>query len=113
MIDQQSARAFVQQHGTALQKQRLEALLDGRLPQEMTPSLEAARNEDGGFAFDLHAGRPSALHTTAQALHWLFDLDLIDHHVSQAALRFLLDRQTPRGIWREHPDLQRFTPPAW
>jgi hypothetical protein len=113
MIDLKRAGTFIQTHGTSVDRARLEALLENRFPQNVPAVLRAAQNSDGGFAFDLHAGRPSAFTTTAQSLRWLHDLRLLDSAEGCAAVRFIVDRQTLRGIWREQPSLQPFDPPPW
>jgi hypothetical protein len=113
MIDTQRARAFVQTHGDDVQKQRLAALLNNTRPDAVPAVLRALQNEDGGFSLLLQPERPSALSSTAYALVWLRDLELINSDEGQRALRFIEQRQTARGIWRESPDLQRFNPPLW
>jgi hypothetical protein len=113
MIDVERARAFVQTHGDDVQKMRLAALLDGKRPDVVPPSLGTLQNEDGGFPLSLHPERPSALSSTAYALAWLSDLQLINTNTTQRALHFIEQRQTTRGIWRESADLQRFNPPLW
>jgi len=113
MIDNERARAFVQTHGDDVQKLRLAALLDNKRPDAVPASLVALQNEDGGFALLLQPKRPSALSSTAYALAALHDLRLVNNDEGQRALRFIEQRQTARGIWRESADLQRFNPPPW
>ena len=113
MIDTQRARAFVQTHGDEIQQLRLAALLDNTRPDAVPAALTALQNDDGGFSLLLQPDRPSALSSTAYALAWLRDLQLINSDEGQRALRFIEQRQTARGIWRESPDLQRFNPPLW
>jgi hypothetical protein len=113
MIDKERARTFVQTHGDDVQSLRLAALLDNKRPDVVPPSLAALQNEDGGFALLLQPERPSTLSSTANALAWLRDLQLINSDAGQRALRFIEQRQTSRGIWRESAALQRFNPPPW
>ena len=116
-IDIAQARTFVETRGTPLEQARLLGLLDPQRLQAAAPpavaEFLALQNGDGGFPFDLVAGRPSALSTTAYALSWLHDLRLRDGAEAQRAIEFLAERQTPRGIWREQPELQAFNPPLW
>jgi hypothetical protein len=116
-IDIARARAFVEARGTPLEQARLLGLLDPqRLSTAPPPAVAeflALQNQDGGFPFDLVAGRPSALSTTAYALYWLHDLRLHEGAEAQRAIEFLADRQLPRGIWRERAELQAFNPPLW
>jgi hypothetical protein len=113
MIDTERARAFVQTQGDEIQRLRLSALLDNKRPDAVPPALAALQNEDGGFALQLQPNRPSTLSSTAYALAWLRDLQLINSDAGQRALQFIEQQQTARGIWRESPDLQRFNPPPW
>lgn len=113
MIDTERARTFVQTHGDELAHLRLSALLNRKRPQTVPPSLAALQNSDGGFAFALTGGRPSALGSTASALAWLRDLQLTSSDEAQRALHFIEQRQSTRGIWRESADLQQFSPPPW
>jgi squalene cyclase len=112
-IDIERARAFVETNGTAIERVRLRALLDDDMPDTMPDELRALQNSDGGFAVGLVAGRPSALSPTANVLAWLRDLDLIDTDETQRALTYIVDRQTPRGIWRENPEVMQFDPSPW
>lgn len=112
-IDLERARTFVETHGSALEEARLHSLLDGVTPDEMPEALSSAQNDDGGFAFDLVATRPSSLVTTAHVLSWLRDLRLNESPKAQQAIDFIVSRQTPRGIWREHRELQQYNPPLW
>jgi hypothetical protein len=112
-IDIERARGFVETNGSVIERARLRALLDDDVPEEMPDELRILQNSDGGFPVGLVAGRPSALSSTATVLFWLRDLDLVDSDEAQRALKFIVDRQTPRGIWREGPDVMQFDPPPW
>ena len=113
MIDPVSARTFVEANGTPVDRLRLRALLDGVRPQSTPSELQALQNEDGGVALFMNAGLPSALSPTAYALAWLRELGLDRGVEARRALRFLAERQSNRGIWRERPELQAYDPPPW
>lgn len=112
-IDLARARAFAEAQGSALDRARLDALLGGDGPPAVPDELRALQNDDGGFALGQIPGQPSALSPTAYALTWLRDLQLADSPEARRALEFIEERQTARGIWRESPALQRFSPPPW
>lgn len=112
-VDIARARAFVEANGSALDRARLYALMDGVVPAAMPDELRALQNDDGGFALGQIAGRPSALSSTAYVLSWLRDLQLTDSSEAQRAVRYIESQQTKRGIWRERPEIQRYQPPPW
>lgn len=112
-IDITGARTFVDKNGTALDRARLAALLDGVVPPSVPEPIQTLQNPDGGYPVGLVAGRPSALSPTALALTWLRDLQLIESPEAQRALAFITARQAPRGIWREQPEVLQFDPPLW
>ncbi len=110
-IDQ--ARAWIEQHGTALDRLRLTTLLGASAPEAVPDDIRALQNADGGFPVGLVAGRPSALSPTVYVLSWLRDLRLTDSDAARRAIAFIINRQTQRGIWRESREVQRFDPPPW
>ena len=112
-IDIARAHAFVAAHGTDLDRARAAALLEGVVPETVPDAIATLQNTDGGFPVGLVAGRTSALSPTAQALTWLRDLKLVDTEVGQRALQFIEERQLPRGIWREQPEVMQWNPPPW
>ena len=112
-IDIARARAFVDATGTAVDRARATALVDGAAPLETPAELRALQNADGGFPVGLVAGRPSALSPTCYILAWLRDLKLQESPEGQRALAFVAERQLPRGIWRERPDVMQYDPPPW
>ncbi len=107
-MDLQRARAFVEAHGTPIERARLVSLLDGRAPESVPPELALLQNPDGGFPYDLRTGQPSTLHHTALVLGWLGDLRQSESKTAGGAYAFILSREAARGIWRESPDLRRF-----
>lgn len=112
-FNRELAHSLLEQHGSPLERARLLALTEGRLPAEAPPELAALQNPDGGFPFDLQSGRPSTLHHTALALQWLQELGLAGDPVAHGGTTFLLSRQTRRGIWRESPGLLEHGAPLW
>ncbi len=112
-IDIKRARVFVETNGTTIDRARLLTLLDTNAPDTVPDELRSLQNTDGGFPVGLVAGRPSALSPTANVLSSLHDLNVVDTDEAQRALTFIVDRQTPRGIWREGPEVMQFDPPPW
>ena len=112
-VDIARARSFIKASGSAIERARLHALVDGVTPPAMPDELRALQNDDGGFALGQIAGRPSALSPTAYVLSWLRDLGLTASPEARRALRYIETRQTRRGIWRESAELQRYQPPPW
>lgn len=106
-------RAFVQEHGSLLERARLAALLDGVRPTSVPPELHALQNPDGGFPYQLQAGKPSTLNHTTLVLEWLADFGLGNDPVAGGARAFLRARQTYGGIWREDRVLQHEDLPLW
>ncbi|GAC1359725.1 MAG: hypothetical protein NVSMB42_19140 [Herpetosiphon sp.] len=111
-MDLQAAITFVATRGTALDKERLAGITERQRQQGLPAALEAARNQDGGWALGLVAGQPSALHTTVLALEALIDIGAA-REVVQPGLTFLQGRHQPRGVWREVQELKAFSLPPW
>lgn len=111
-LDLDQARAFVEAHGSTLERARLHGLL-GDAPAELPAELRALQNDDGGFAIGQITGQPSALSPTAYVLSWLRDLQLSESPEAQRGLAYIQSRQTKRGIWRESPNVQAYSPPPW
>src|SRR3954447_10657918 len=112
-IDIRQGQAFVQAHGTPLERARLAALLKEARPTVVPPELQVLQNDDGGFPYQLESGRPSTLHHTALALEWLDDFGLGDDPVTGGARAFIRAHQTPGGIWRENRILHADELPLW
>ncbi len=109
----EQASTFVATHGDELQQARLHVLHTKRAALTLPQQLAATQNADGGWAYDLVAGRPSSLHTTAAVLQTLEDLGLLAEPAARHALAWMAAQQSKRGIWRESPALQAFEPPLW
>lgn len=112
-IDLARARTFVETNGSALDRARLYALMDGSAPSAVPAELRALQNDDGGFAIGQTPGQPSALSPTAYMLAWLRDLQLVESAEAQRALQYIQEHQTRRGIWRESQIVQQYNPPPW
>lgn len=112
-IDIKKGRAFVQEHGSPIERARLATLLDEARLTTVPPELQLLQNPDGGFPYQLEAGQPSALNHTTLALEWLADLGLDDDPVAGGARAFLRARQAYGGIWREDRALQHEDLPLW
>ena len=107
------ARTFVETHGTPIERARLLAVLEGITPRDVPPELAALQNPDGGFPYDLRTGQPSTLNHTATVLQWLTELGQGESPTAKGAYAFVLSRQTPRGIWREGPEIRALPIPLW
>lgn len=106
------AVAFIQENGDELERARLAGLLGRERPEAKVVRVLAARqNDDGGFPYQMIAGRPSAVSATATALQWLQDLRLRDAPQTERAAAFLLITQRPGGTWEESPALIKYDPP--
>ena len=110
-LDFAQARQFVAAHGTTIERARL-AVLVGE-PTAAPSAFLALQRSDGAFPYDWTAGAPPSLNHTATALHRLRDLGLGDSPPTRAAVTFLVNAQSKRGIWRESKELLRFALPAW
>ena len=107
------AQTFIELHGTATERARMEALRGSGTDTVMPPELAALQNPDGGFPYGFQAGEPSTLHHTCQVVDWLEDLGQTTSQSAIAAYAFLRSRQTLGGIWREDPALRRDDLPLW
>jgi len=112
-IQIERARTFVEANGTAIDRARLQALLERHALTSVPEPLAVLQQADGGFPSELVAGRPSSLITTATVLRWLHDLRQSESELASRAIQFIESRQTPRGIWRENPVLQSYDPQPW
>jgi squalene cyclase len=112
-IDQARARAFVEANGTAVDRARAAALVERVAAPAVPEEIRALQTAEGGFPVGLVAGRPAALSPTCLVLAWLRDLGQADSPEARRALAFVVERQLPRGIWREQPAVMQFDPPLW
>lgn len=105
------AIAFVQAHGSAVDRGRLAAILDGTPPSAAVLAALAARQRpDGGFAGRLPI---STIGATAYALQWCDDLRLRSGMLVDAACRFLVEHRRPDGGWDEVDAVRGLDPPEW
>jgi hypothetical protein len=106
------AIAYVQDHGSVIERARLAAILQDELPSK-TALRELARlqNPDGGFAY--WVPQASNLCDTAYVLQWFDDLKVHKGPVVERACRFILDRQQKDGGWDEVAAVVNHDPPEW
>jgi len=119
------AIAYVERHGSELERWRLRGILGNRHPDpRVIRALLSKQNEDGGFPYDLIPGRPSSVHHTLTALAWLRDLQFLGPPSLPAAgsvrdvegaveriVAYLFTTQRPEGSWDENPAVVKFDPP--
>lgn len=107
-----SAVAFIRDAGDELERGRLAGILGREQPEPKVIRVLATRqNEDGGFPYQMIAGRPSAVAATAAALQWLHDLRHAASSQVERAVAYLLTVQRPDGTWEESPSLVKYDPP--
>lgn len=119
------AIAYVERHGSELERWRLMGILGNRHPEpRLIRALLSKQNEDGGFPYDLIPGRPSSVHFTLIILGWLRDLGLVGtsplpipgtppdiERVKERIATYFFTIQRPDGSWDENPALIKFDPP--
>lgn len=106
------AVAFIRDGGDELERGRLAGILGREQPDPKAIRVLATRqNEDGGFPYQMIAGRPSAVAATAAALGWLHDLRHSASSQVERAAAYLLTVQRPDGTWEESPALVKYDPP--
>jgi hypothetical protein len=108
--DLDRAAAYVREHGDALARGRLEALLGGAADGEAAQLVAAGQNEDGGWPADWSNG-VSSLDATCYRLDHAVDLgDAVAGPVGRA-LDFLAARRGDDGFWEEDASLAEAAPP--
>jgi hypothetical protein len=97
------ARAFVDAHGSPLDRLRLAAALGLRPPAEARAALEALQREDGSFPPP--AERPAAgpLAATLAGIEALLALGLRRGAALERAVTFVAARQAQDGSWSDAP----------
>lgn len=119
------AIAYVERHGSELERWRLRGILGDRHPDpRVIRVILSKQNEDGGFPYDLIPGRPSSVHHTLTVLSWLRDLRFLGRASFPAAgpgrdvegameriVTYLFTTQRPDGSWDENPAVVKFDPP--
>ncbi|MBI4277520.1 MAG: terpene cyclase/mutase family protein [Armatimonadetes bacterium] len=107
------AVAYVEQHGSELERARLRGILGQRRHDpRVVRTLVSRQNDDGGFPYDLLPGRPSSLHYTLTALAWLRDVRLTASAAVTRLIAYLFTIQRPDGSWDENPAVVKFEPPG-
>ena len=106
------AIAYVRDHGNAIERARLAAILRDEPPtEEALRALVALQRPDGGFTYWMP--QVSNLCDTAYVLQWFGDLEVHKGPVMERACRFILDRQQKDGGWDEVETLLEHNPPEW
>jgi len=107
--------AFVEEHGTDLEKVRLSHILHGAEPGlDAVESLVRLQNNDGGFPCRMMQDDPSTVNSTLTALWWLDELGMLGSTVADRSLSYLLLIQKEDGGWDEDPLIARYyEPPPW
>jgi hypothetical protein len=108
------ALKFVDRFGTMLERYRAEYLFQSVRDDEVPlRHLRRLQNEDGGFPYNLEAGRPSSVNETSGMLSLVAELDLGESDVGQRAVNYLFRVQRSDGGWDENPEISQFNPPRW
>jgi hypothetical protein len=105
---------FIERFGNVLERYRVKYLFqsvrDGEVPLRYLRQLQ---NEDGGFPYNLEAGKPSSVNETSGMLSLIAELDLGESDVGQKVINYLFCIQSQDGGWDENPEISQFNPPRW
>jgi squalene cyclase len=113
-INPSASIAFIETHGSELEKARLRCILYGLQPEpQVLQSFTGLQNEDGGFPFGLAPGNLSAVDNTLSALWWLDELKLLESATVDKGLEYLEAVQREDGGWDEAPSLAQYDLPPW
>jgi hypothetical protein len=113
-MDVEPAFKFIDRFGSTLERYRAEYLFkSGRDDEVPLRYLRRLQNEDGGFPYNLEAGKPSSVNETSGMLSLVAELDLGESGVGQKAVNYLFRIQRSDGGWDENPDISQFSPPRW
>lgn len=111
MIDLDRTIAFIQRHGTPVERARLDYLLHGTLPAPaIADDLFSGQHSDGGWA-PFWQPTYSSLDATCFHLAQAEQLGLLGADPAGRALSFLLGRQQPNGTWHEDRSVVEVAPP--
>jgi hypothetical protein len=110
----EAALRFIQEHGDAIDKYRINYLLNKRRNDEFPlEKLRSVQNGDGGVPYNIEKGKQSSLSETCSALNLINELDLKESDVCKKALNFLFETQQQDGSWDENPKIAEYEPPQW
>ncbi len=113
-MDLTAATEFLYASADPLLVARAQAVLEAApAPEAVMAQLAALQNADGGWPFELSAGRPSAVDESARMLLVLYDLDELGSALAERTQAWLVAQQSPRGWWREPTALSAYNPPLW
>jgi len=113
-VDTARAVAFIQKHGSDLEKARLGQILHGAKPeQRVIQGITELQNDDGGFPRGMVRGNASTVHKTLLALLWMDELGVLKSPETDRALAYLLAVQRDDGGWDEQPSLAQYGLPPW
>jgi hypothetical protein len=97
------ATAFVHRHGEDVARLRARALMGEAKPAEIEQVLERRQDTRGAVA-PLHRGGGAGLDSTAEALEWLADLQLLGLPCAERAAGFVAASQLEDGSFAETPE---------
>lgn len=113
-MDIESAFTFIERFGNALERYRAKHLFqsfrDNKVPLRY---LRRLQNREGGFPYNLEAGKPSSTNETSGMLRLVAELGLGESDVGQKVVDYLFRIQCPDGGWDENSDIGQFNPPRW
>jgi hypothetical protein len=109
-----AALNFIQEHGSTLDKYRLNYLLNKKRNDEIPlKNLRNSQNEDGGFPYNLEKGKHSCVSETCSMLSLIKELNLEESGICKKTLQFLFKAQQQDGSWDENPRITEYGPPPW
>lgn len=113
-MDAESAFKFIERFGNPLERYREKYLFQGFRNHEVPLRyLGQLQNNDGGFPYNLQAGKPSSVNETDGILSLIIELDLRKSDVARKLIDYLFQIQRPDGSWDENPEISQFNPPKW
>ncbi|MHA1984722.1 MAG: hypothetical protein ACW967_10230 [Candidatus Hodarchaeales archaeon] len=114
MVDTQSAINFVYNHGSEIEKARVDSITNGKEPNENVISqLSNLQNKDGGFPYKKIKGSLSTINNTLFMLQWLDDLNMLSHSISRKIIQYLIQKEKNDGTWQEDEEILEYGPPEW
>jgi hypothetical protein len=97
------ATAFVQGHGSDMDRSRLGAILTGERAKGAAAYWEKLMHQVGAAPHGLTPGAPPALEATLQVLAMMRDQEIHGSAAASRMLAYLRRAQDPDGFWREQP----------
>lgn len=110
----EAALNFIQERGNAIDRYRVNYLLNERHNNEIPlKNLRSVQNKDGGFPYNLEKGKRSSVSETCSTLNLIRELGLRKSDVCRKTLQFLFKTQQQNGSWNENPSIAEYKPPPW